>query len=388
MTSKDFAASGLYMRTHFPRFLTLLALGAGLGLAGCQSEKQAAPQAGPAPSVVVLPVTSKAVSNTIGFVGQTEAFQKVDLRARVTGFLKKQDFKEGANLEKGAMMFEIDQSEYIANRDAAKAKVSRAEAAELEASQNLVRYKKLVDKGTASVAKYDEAVAKEGQAKADVEAAKADLVRAELDLGYTRIATPIAGRVGKSTVDVGNLIGPDSDILATVVTLDPIYVSFSISERQYLDYKKEVKAGTADEKKPRITLANGETYPHDGEFDFLDNQVDSETGTIRARVKFPNKETAILPGQFVNVSLVSSEPKKQLVVPQAAVQENQAGPFVLVVDKDNKVELRPVKTGQRTGTEMVVSEGLTEGETIIVEGIQKVRPGASVQPVKKSAKAQ
>lgn len=375
------------MRTTFPKFLTLLALGAGLGLGGCQSEKQAAPQAGPAPSVVVLPVTSKAVANTIGFVGQTEAFQKVDLRARVTGFLKKQDFKEGTNLEKGALMFEIDQSEYIANRDAAKAKVSRAEAAELEATQNLARYKKLVDKGTASVAKFDEAVAREGQAKADVEAAKAELVRAELDLGYTRIATPIAGRVGKSTVDVGNLIGPDSDILATVVTLDPIYVTFSISEREYLDYRKEVKAGTADEKKPRITLANGEVYPHDGEFDFLDNQVDAETGTIRARVKFPNKETTILPGQFVNVALVSSEPKKQVVIPQAAVQENQAGPFVLVVDKENKVELRPVKTGQRTGTELVVSEGLTEGETIIIEGIQKVRPGATVQPVKKSAKA-
>lgn len=375
------------MSQFLKKSVHVIVCGLPLALIACQSEKKAAAPSGPAPAVIVAPVTSKPVASSIGFVGQSEAFQKVELRARVTGFLNKQDFKEGSDLKKEALLFEIDPSEYIANRDAANAKVVRAEAALLQAEQSLVRYKKLVDKGTASVAKYDEAVAQEGQTKADVAAAKADLVRAELDLGYTKIISPISGRIGRSSVDVGNLIGPDSGVLATVVTLDPIHITFSISEREFLDYKKEVKEGRAEKLKPQIELANGETYPHDGTFDFLDNQVDADTGTIKARVSFPNPDSLILPGQFVTVSLVSSDPKKALVVPQAAVQQNQAGSFVLVVNKDSKVELRPIKTGQRTGTELVVSDGLTEGETIIVEGIQKVRPGAKVQPTQKSVKA-
>jgi membrane fusion protein (multidrug efflux system) len=188
-------------------------------------------------------------------------------------------------------------------------------------------------------------------------------------------------------VDVGNLIGPDSGILATVVDLDPIRVNFTVSERDYLNYKQEIKDGKSTGFTPKIKLANDHIYPHDGKLDYIDNRVDPSTGTIKVRVEFPNPDSLILPGQFVSVTLVSSDPKDQMVIPQAAVQTNQTGPFVLVVNKENKVEMRPIQTGQRFGTEITVSEGLTEGESIIVEGIQKVRPGAAVKPVPQQAQA-
>ena len=212
-------------------------------------------------------VTSEAVASSFAFVGQSEAFQKVELRARVTGFLNERAFVEGEQVTRDEQMFVIDPSEYVANRDAAKAKVAGSQATLSEAVLNLERYRKLLEKGTASQAKYDEAVAKEGQARADLEAAKADLKRAELDVGYTKITSPIEGRVGSASVDVGNLIGPDSGVLATVVTLAPIHVAFSISEREYLNFRQAMKEGKQGEVKPRIQLANDKVYPHDGTLD-------------------------------------------------------------------------------------------------------------------------
>jgi len=362
----------------------LAALLAAALLAACGDDQKTS---GPAeaqqavPAVTVTPVVSKPISAAFEFVGQTEAFQTVDLRARVTGFLLEQPFEEGAVVEKGKLLYVIDPSEFDAKRASAAAKVERVKATIEEAERQLQRYSVLVERGTASEAKLDEAKATEGEARADLAAAEADLDQAELDVGYTKIASPIKGKIGKSVVDVGNLIGPDSGVLATVVAQDPIRVTFSVSEREYLNYQKAIKEGRAAGVTPRIELADGEIYGHDGKLDFIDNRVDPETGTIKIRLLFPNPDTLLLPGQFVNVTLISKEPESQLVVPQAAVQENQAGPFVLVVDKENRVATRAVKTGQRTGTDIVVSDGISEGETVIVEGVQKVRPGAKVKPV-------
>lgn len=343
----------------------------------------------PAPAVVVTPVISKPVAASSEFVGQTEAFQSVDLRARVTGFLLKQSFKEGNTVKKDDIMFVIDPSEYNAKRDVAAAQVEHAKAVILEAENQLRRYARLEASGTFSPAQLDKAKADAGKARADLAAAEADLKSAELDVGYTKVIAPLDGRIGGSTVDAGNLIGPDSGVLATVVALDPIKVNFAVSERSYLNYTQAKKDGKSSGFTPKIKLANDQIYKHDGKLDFIDNQVDPSTGTIKVRVEFPNPDSLILPGQFVNVTLVSAEPKEQVVVPQTAIQENQTGPFVLVVGKDNKVELRPVKTGQRNGTEISVTDGLTPGESIIIEGIQKVRPGVTVNPVsgKKSAAA-
>ncbi len=357
-------------------------------LAGCGESEKSAPQANqPAPGVETTPAVSKPVSATQDFVGQTEAIQSVDLRARVTGFLLEEKFAEGSEVKKGDVLFVIDPSEFNANRDAAAAKIAGVEATIRETNLQLARYRELRDRGTASEAKLDEAKAKAGRATADLAAAKADLKKTELDVGYTKIEAPIAGRIGKSSVDVGNLIGPDSGVLATINDLDPIRVSFPVSEREFLDYKKAEKEGKAKEFVPRIKLANNQIYQHDGKFDFIDNRVDPTTGTIKLYLDFPNPDGLLLPGQFVNVTLVSSDPENKIVVPQAAVQENQTGPFVLVVDQDDKVVMRPIKTGQRNGADIAVLDGLAEGENIIVAGIQKVRPGMKVNPVQQKSSA-
>ncbi len=363
-----------------------------LALAACSEDKSGGAAAqnqaqAPAPAVVVAPVTSKSVSNSLEFVGQTKAYQKVELRARVTGVLTEKNFKDGAQVKDEQLLFVIDPAEFQAARDAASAKVERSKATILEAKQKLERYKILVERGTAAQASLDEATATEGEATADLAAAEAELERAKLDLGYTKISAPISGQIGSSAIDVGNLIGSDTGVLATLIAMDPIRVIFSISEQDFLDYKQAQQNGEAEKFTPRIKLANDTVYPHDGKWDFVDNQVDPSTGTIGVRVEFPNTDGLILPGLFVNVVLVSADPKDQLVVAQAAVQENQTGPFVLVVDGDNRVEIRPIKTGQRDGTDIVVTEGLTKGEMIVVEGIQKVRPGGLVDPVRQDQKA-
>jgi membrane fusion protein (multidrug efflux system) len=368
----------------FARFAFFGAVLLATGMAvNAQSETDAPP-----PAVVVAPVVEKAVSSSAEFIGQTESVHSVDLRARVTGFLTDKNFEEGAKVSEGDVLFVIDPAEFEAVRDVADARIQGIEATIEQAEAQLARYEKLATSGTASEASLDEAKATAGRARADLAAAKAELEQANLNLGYTKIATPIAGRVGRTSVDTGNLVGPDSGVLATVVAIDPVYVVFSISERDYLDYVQALKDGTAEDFKPQIKLVNGQMYDHDGEVDFVDVRVDPATGTIPVRATFPNPDGVLLPGQFVTVVLVSTEPKPQIVVPQAAIQQNQAGYFVLVVDGDNKVVQQPIETGERLQAETVVTSGLTVGEQVIVEGIQKVRPGATVTAVPQTETAE
>jgi len=360
-----------------------------IALFGCDGSEEAnTPRnTAPKPSVIVAPVNSKPVSDYAEFVGQTTSFQKVELQARVKGLLAKRLFEEGSSVKKGQLLFEIDPAEFIAARDAALAQKERADATLLEAERNFSRYSVLVERQASSEAKLDEARAKRDQAKADLAAAKADLVRADLNLGYTKIASEINGTIGASSVDPGNIIGPESGVIATVINLDPIYVTFPVSEKIYINYRKAKEKGQSVSFTPKIRMANDDVYEHPGKVDFVNNEVDPTTGTITVRVTFPNPNELLLPGQFVNVSLVSDNPENQLIVQQSAVQQNQSGPFVLVVNQDNKVEYRPIKTGQRVGTVVVVTEGLTKGELIVVEGLQKVRPGVEVDPVQQTTNA-
>jgi membrane fusion protein, multidrug efflux system len=332
----------------------------------------------PLPAVVVEAVTARDVAGQTDFVGRTEASQRVDVRARVSGTLLKRPFEEGHEVEKGAILFEIDPAEFQANLLAADAQVAKAEASFNENDRSLKRYEVLLEREAASEAQYDIAKSKADQSKADVAAAEADVERAKLDLGYATISSPIAGRAGISDVDVGNLIGPDSGVLVTVLDLDPIDVIFSVGERDYLNYVEARKEGRAEDFTPQIRLANNKLYEFPGEIDVVDNKVDPATGTINIRLKFPNPDRMLVPGQYVSVLLTRSTPEKRVVIPQSAVQENQAGPFVLVVDGEGRVEARPIKTGDRIETGVVVLDGLHEGETLVVEGIQKVRPGAEV----------
>jgi membrane fusion protein (multidrug efflux system) len=333
----------------------------------------------PLPSVVAEAVTAKDVAGQTDFVGRTEASQRVDVRARVSGTLLKRPFEEGREVEQGAVLFEIDPAEFQANLLAAEAQLAKAQASLNENDRNLKRYEVLLQRQTASEAEYDIAKSKADQSRADVSAAEAEVERAKLDLSYATIKSPITGRSGLSDVDVGNIIGPDSGVLVTVLDLDPMDVIFSVGERAYLNYMENVKKGSNEEFTPRIRLANDKLYEFPGEVDVIDNKVDPATGTINVRLKFPNPDRILVPGQYVSVILTQAAPEKRIVIPQSAVQENQAGPFVLIVNGEGRVEARPIKTGDRVEDGVVVLDGLTEGETLVVEGIQKVRPGAEVQ---------
>lgn len=358
-------------------------------LAGCGGSNAPAglPGTDALPAVTVMPVTSQPFSASREFVGKTEAYRAVDLRARVTGFLIERTFEEGKDVEKDTVLYRIDPTEFEAAVAAATASVERAQAAFKEADQKLDRTRTLTEKGTVSQANLDEAIAAQGRAKADVSAAQAELESAKLNLGYTDIRTPIEGRIGASAVDVGNLIGPDSGVLATVIDLDPIRVAFSLPERSFLNVMGMMEAGESRKLVPRIRLSNGEIFGETGTIAFADNQVDPSTGTVRVFVDFPNPKQTLVPGLFVNVVLTTAESEERILIPQAAVQLNQSGPFVLVVDGDNRVEIRQIETGDIAGTEIVVEEGLSEGEQIIVDGIQKVRPGGEVTVVPASATA-
>lgn len=307
-------------------------------LAACSGDS--APETtAPPPSVTVLAVTERPFAASTDFVGRTLAYQQVDILARVTGFLLKQGFEDGTDIEEGTILYEIDPSEFDAAVAAAQAGVEKAQAALTEAETTLERTKTLADKGTVSQAELDNATAVAGQAKADLAAAEADLQTAKLNQSYTHITSPISGRIGGSNVDVGNLIGPDSGTLSTVINLDPIRVSFSVAERTYLNFIEASDAGNAPDFEPRLQLANDEVYDQVGQLAFIDNQIDQGTGTVQVFVDFPNAKKLLLPGQFVNVILTQSETVNEIMIPQAAVQQNQVGPFVLVVGGDNTVEL-------------------------------------------------
>jgi membrane fusion protein (multidrug efflux system) len=359
--------------------LSGIALLVSLSLSACDSGERTNAEDRPLPSVVVEAVTAKDVSDQVDFVGRTEASQRVDVRARVSGTLLKRPFEEGGEVAEGAVLFEIDPAEFDADLLSAEAKLAKAQASLEENGRSLARYEVLLKREAASEAQYDIAKSKADQSRADVSAAQADVERAKLDLSYATITSPIAGRSGISDVDVGNIIGPDSGVLVTVLDLDPTYVLFSVGERDYLNFMEAAKSGKVAKFTPRIRLANDKLYGFPGKVDVIDNKVDPATGTINVRLTFPNPDRILVPGQYVSVILTGATPERRVVIPQVAVQENQAGPFVLIVDGEGRVEARPIKTGERVSTGVVVLDGLTEGETLVVEGIQKVRPGAEVQ---------
>ena len=373
------------VRSRWPA-LCLIA-GAGL-LAACDSESNqpaAAAETAPPPSVVVEPIAFQEVATTGQVIGRTEASQRVEYRARVTGFLEEQAFTEGALVNEGDLLFRIDDAEFQAAHDAATADVQGIQATLTQAQAELQRTETLFEGGNIAESTLDERRGDVARAEASLAAAQAALARAELDLGYTQIQSAVAGRVGESQVDVGNLIGPDSGVLATVVALDPMYVTFSIAERVLLAAQADaMEAGELNLPTVEIELADGSAYPTLGSIDFIDNEVDITTGTLRIRAVFDNPDGQLLPGQFVEVMLTTAETENVALVPQSAVQQNQSGYFVLVVDSENRVEARTVTTGARIDGDWVIESGLEEGETIVVEGVQRARPGGQVTPVEQT----
>ena len=350
-----------------------------LSLIAC-SEAATAQGASPPPAVTVTPAVTRQVTETGEFIGRLTAVDKVDIVARVAGFIEERNFTEGQQVKKGDLLFKIEQATYKAAVEQQRANLAKAQATALNAKLQLERGKELVRNNNIPQSTLDQRSADEGAAQAGVLEAQAQLDQAEINLGYTEIRSPVDGRIGLATFTVGNLVQPSSGRLATVVSQDPIYVLFQASERDVLDYKR--KLGQSPEMNQHVTvhikLPNGSVYPHPGETNFLDVQVDPGTDTVTVRAQVPNPERLLIPGGIVNVTTDRGAPRPVLVIPQSAIQLNQAGLNVLVVDAAKKVEERRITTGAEQGRDIAVTGGLKEGELVIVEGIQKVRPGQVV----------
>jgi membrane fusion protein (multidrug efflux system) len=352
---------------------------------------QAGPsQAGhaPPPVVTVVPVYLQDVNPPRECVGRIEAIQAVDLRARVEGFLEKVQFREVALVQQNDLLYVIEPAPYKAKVNEVRAQVTRAEAS-LKKAQQYLRRLKNVRSGGVSKTDIEAAEADEQQAAAALQEARANLEQATLDLNYTRIKAPIRGHISHSTYSRGNLVGPTSEPLARIVQLDPIRAVFSVSERDYVEARSnpefKSEAGRAREMIPRIKLPNGKLFEHAGKLDFAEHEVDPATGTIPIRAVFDNPDHLLLPGQFVTVQISRQQARKLPVVPQAAVQEDREGRYVFIVDHENRVHQRRIKTGAVIDTVWAVQSGLSAGEMVIVQGVQKVRPGQTVKTVQGKA---
>lgn len=363
-------------------------------LAGCSddSSKQAAPAA-PPPSVTVAKVAKQDIRESARFVGQIAAVDQVDLVARVKGFLEKKAVPDGSIVKKDDLLFTIEKAEYEAALTMAKADLASAKADAALKAANEKRDKDLLDKGHVSEAAYEATLAQKEQADASVEAAQSNLQQAELNLSYTDVKAPFPGQIGKTTYSVGEVVGPSTESLAKLIRLAPVYVNFSVSEAQYLNAVKTHGINPADiaaDESPDISLVlpNGQDYGEKGKIVYIDNQVDATTGTISFRGQFANSDTKLLSGTYVTVVLEAPKTESALVVPQAAIQRDQQGAFALAVTSDKKVKQTYVELGQQIGTNFVVTKGLEDGEEVIVEGLQKVRPGVEVDPVLASKPAE
>jgi membrane fusion protein, multidrug efflux system len=344
------------------------------------------------PAVGVVKAERKPVTESTSFIGRIESVYRVDLRARVTGFLKERLFTQGQEVKAGDVLFQIEQPPYEAQLEKAKADLASAQAQLVNAEVALSRARELRVTGAGTQAALDNALAQERTANASVLSARAQVRIAEINLGYTTITSPIDGKVGRETYAVGNVVGPSSDLLATVVSQDPMRVSFNISLRQFLELRHRYEPrGGARAIVIRIRLTDGTLYPEIGRLEFLDTQVDRNMDTLLVRALIPNPvrsgvtpgtpgDRNLVDGEFVTVSLEGAEPVEAIVIPRAAVLQDQGGNFVFVVGQDNKAERRNVTLGRSTATEAVIEKGVDAGDTVITEGLQRVVAGQPVNP--------
>jgi membrane fusion protein (multidrug efflux system) len=343
-------------------------------------DEAAKAQGSPPPAVTVAPVASREVTATGAFIGRVVAINKVDVVARISGFINERNFTEGQQVKTGDLLFRIEPDTYKAAVDQQTANLAKAKATEVNANLQLQRGQELVRNQNIPQSEVDQRAANAQAAHADVMQAQALLEQARINLGYTEIRSPIDGRIGFANFTVGNLVSPSSGTLATIVSQDPIYVTFQASEADIIAYKHRIAASV--DKNPHVTihikLPDGTVYPHPGLTNLLDVQVQPDTDTVLVRAQLPNPEGILIPGGIVGVIVERGAPKASLIIPQSAVQLDQAGHYVMVVGADKKVEQRRITTGVEQGRDIVVTEGLKQGELVVVEGIQKVHPGQVV----------
>ncbi len=351
--------------------------------------QQAAP---PAVSVGVVAVVEEDVTQSVAFIGRIEAVDRVSLVARVTGFLEQQAFRDGQEVKKDDLLFVIEREPFVASVSAAKAALASAEAQKLNADVQLARAEELVRTNNIPVATRDQRRAEAAAAAAGVLEARAALEQAEINLAYTLIRAPVAGRIGRAAFTVGNVVTPQSGTLALLVSQDPMFVTFPISQRLVLDFKRQqlAKAEAGDAQPApgvvRVTFADGSVYGEPGALDFVDVTVGQGTDTVLARARIANPQRLLTDGMFVSVRVEGGEAEKKIVIPQAAIMLDQQGAFVFVADQ-GRAAVRRIRTGQPQGGRVAVEEGLKPGDLLVVDGIQRIRPGAPVQPVPQAPRA-
>ncbi len=365
------------------RVSAVLATAAALVLTACSGSPEAVPPPKPV-AVTVFAVAQRDVPVFSQYVGQTEAVRTVEVRARVEGFLERQAVADGADVKAGDLLFIIDPQPFRVALNNAKGQLERDKARLVNAQQVSARYLPLYQQQAVSRQELEQAQADERAAAATVETGRAAVEQAELNLGYTTVRSPVTGRMGKAEVRVGSLVGKgEATLLATVSTVDPMWVNFSVSEREALQVwrgrQTELRARPRDGDMT-ITLPDDSIYPHKGHLNFVDRAVDPRTGTLALRVAFPNPERLLQPGQYVRLRVLLEERSGALLVPQAAVQESQGSASVFVVGQDQKAQARPVQMGARVGTLWVVEKGLEPGEQVVVKGLQQLRTGTLVEP--------
>lgn len=374
------------MKQRLNLLLLVICLLASSASSGCAKRSAAAVQTAPTPVTVSQPI-KRTISDFADFVSRTAAVDSVEIRARVGGYLEKINFKEGMLVKKGDVLFEIDPRPYQAQVDYAKGQVAASEAALVKAKADNVRNRGLNQKnpGVVTQQDLDQYQAAEDQAIANVAIAKATLETNELNLSYTKVTSPIDGRASRYDLTVGNLVQQDTTMLTTVVSIDPIYSYADIDERTVLYIRELIASGKAKsardaEMRVHMALANEQGFPREGIVNFVDNQVNPKTGTLRVRAVFPNKDQVMSPGLFARVRIPIGEPHEALLITDRAIDTDQGQKIVFVVDKDNKVVSRPVKLGANHDGLRVIESGLTEQDHVIVNGLQRVRPGVTVDP--------
>ncbi|WP_315708085.1 efflux RND transporter periplasmic adaptor subunit [Brenneria uluponensis] len=363
----------------------VLMLSGGLVLTGCDNKgnQQGAHQS--LPEVGIVTIAAQPLNITTELPGRTSAYRIAEVRPQVTGIILKRNFVEGSDVKAGSSLYQIDPATYQAQYNNAKALLSQAQANAAIAHLTVKRYKPLLGTNYISKQDYDQAVATARQDDASVEAAKASLDSAQINLAYTRVTAPISGRIGKSTVTEGALVSNgQSTALTTIQQLDPIYVDVTQSSNDFLRLKKEMEDGTLEQSNGkanvRLLLENGTEYAQKGTLEFSDVTVDETTGSITLRAVFPNPQHNLLPGMFVRARLDSGINNNAILVPQQGVSRTPRGDAtVMVVDKDNKVEVRSIVAAQAIGDNWLVTSGVKSGDRVIVSGLQKIRPGIQVK---------
>lgn len=369
---------------------TMAVAAAFLVLSGCSAE---APPAPPPPEVEIVTVTPQTIPNVITLPGRVQAVRTAEVRARVDGIVQRRLYEEGTDVRAGQGLFAIDPSQLRASLNAVQATLARAQANAANAQQDVQRYQGLIADQAISKQEYDAAVARLRSAQADVAQARAQVESARLSLGYTTVTAPISGRAGRAQVTEGALVSAaGGTLLTTIEQLDPIFVNFSQSSADLLAIRRGITGGKLSSPslgrvEVQLELEDGTRYGPAGHIDFLDLSIDEATGTAALRAEFPNPNRVLLPGQFVRARLSIGTRPNGILVPQRAVQVTPQGGSVMVVGAKNVAEIRPVKLGELLGGSWIITEGLRQGDRVIVSGQQKVQPGQPVRIAQPGAKA-